>query len=397
MNLHEYQAKQLLAQAGLPVSLGIVCTTPQQALAATDQLGGDQWVVKCQVHAGGRGKVGGVKLLRSRQAVGDFAQQWLGQRLVTNQTDEQGQLVSQILVDHTLDIEQELYLGAVVDRNTHRITFMASTAGGVDIEEVAQQTPHLIHQVSIDPLTGPQPFQGRQLAFQLGLTASLVHPFSRLFMELAKLFISHDLALIEINPLVITPQGQLHCLDAKLVVEDNALFRQPELRQLRDVTQADAREAEAAEWELNYVALTGNVGCMVNGAGLAMATMDMVQLHGGLPANFLDVGGSATQERVVHAFKLILSDPNIEAVLVNIFGGIVRCDLIADGIIAAVAEVGAEVPVVVRLQGNNSLVGAAKLAESGLNIIAQNNLDQAAAQVVAAAKSRPTKRQACLS
>lgn len=395
MNLHEYQAKQLLAQAKLPVSLGIVCSTPEQAMVAVDQLGGDQWVTKCQVHAGGRGKGGGVKLLQSRQAVGDFAQQWLGKRLITPQTDEQGQLVQQILVDKSIDIIQELYLGAVIDRQRECITFMASTAGGMEIEEVAHQTPHLIHYVSIDPLTGPQPFQGRLLAFQLGLASSLIRPFTQLFIGLAQLFIDRDLSLIEINPLVITPEGQLHCLDSKLVVEDNALFRQPELRLLQDRSQEDFREAEAAEWELNYVALNGNIGCMVNGAGLAMATMDMVQLHGGMPANFLDVGGGATKERVVHAFKLILSDPNVEAVLVNIFGGIVRCDLIAEGIIAAVAEVGVRVPVVVRLQGNNAPLGAAKLAESGLNIIAENDLDSAAAQVVSAAGN--TKGQACLS
>lgn len=399
MNLHEYQAKKLFAQYNLPVSQGVVCSTTQQAMEAVDQLGGEQWVVKCQVHAGGRGKAGGVKLLHSRAAVGTFAQQWLGQNLVTYQTDTLGQAVSKILVESNIEIERELYLAAVIDRGAQCITFMASTEGGVEIEQVAHHTPELIHRAVIDTIIGPQPFQGRQLAFKLGLEGKLVHQFSTLFMGLAQLFVERDLALLEVNPLVITKQGDLHCLDAKVVVDSNALFRQPEISKLQDLSQEDAREVEAAHWQLNYVALSGDIGCMVNGAGLAMATMDMVQLYGGKPANFLDVGGSATVERVVAAFKLILSDLTVKAVLVNIFGGIVRCDLIADGIIAAVSDIGVNVPVVVRLQGNNVILGAKKLAESGLNIMATNELRQAAQHVVSAAKGTITttmKSTACL-
>ncbi|MGD9662175.1 MAG: ADP-forming succinate--CoA ligase subunit beta [Porticoccaceae bacterium] len=385
MNLHEYQGKQLFAQYGLPVSKGIACDTPKEVEAAVKEIGGNKWVVKAQVHAGGRGKAGGVKLVDSAQEAAEFAQKWLGNRLVTYQTDENGQPVSKILVEDCTDIADELYLGAVVDRGTRRVVFMASTEGGVEIEKVAEETPEKILKAIIDPLTGPQPYQGRELAFQLGLKGEQIKQFTKIFMGLAQLFLDKDLALIEINPLVIKTDGNLHCLDAKIGVDGNAVFRHADLHEMNDHSQEDPREAEAAKWELNYVALDGNIGCMVNGAGLAMGTMDIVALHGGFPANFLDVGGGATKERVAHAFKLILSDEKVKAVLVNIFGGIVRCDMIAEGIIGAVKEVGVNVPVVVRLEGTNAELGKKVLSESGLDIIAAESLTDAAQQAVKAA------------
>jgi len=386
MNLHEYQGKQLFAEYGLPVSEGFACDTPEEAVQAADKIGGDKWVVKAQVHAGGRGKAGGVKLVSSKDEIKDFAENWLGKNLVTYQTDENGQPVAKILVESCTDIADELYLGAVVDRSSRRIVFMASTEGGVEIEKVAHETPEKILKAEIDPLVGAQPYQGRDLAFKLGLNATQVKQFVNIFLGLAKIFEDCDLALMEINPLVITDEGNLHCLDAKLVVDSNAMYRQPKLKAMHDPSQEDEREAHAAKFELNYVALDGNIGCMVNGAGLAMGTMDIVKLHGGAPANFLDVGGGATKERVSEAFKIILSDDSVKAVLVNIFGGIVRCDLIAEGIIGAVEEVGVEVPVVVRLEGNNADLGSKLLAESGLNIIAANSLREAADAVVKAAE-----------
>lgn len=385
MNLHEYQGKQLFAEYGLPVSTGFAVDTPEDAAAAADKIGGDMWVVKAQVHAGGRGKAGGVKLVKTKSEIEEFAKQWLGKRLVTYQTDESGQPVSKILVETCTDIAEELYLGAVVDRSSRRIVFMASTEGGVEIEKVAEETPEKILRATIDPLVGPQPYQGRELAFKLGLSGDQIKQFVKIFMGLAQMFVDKDLALIEINPLVITEQGNLHCLDAKIGVDSNALYRQPALREMHDPSQEDEREAHAAKWELNYVALDGNIGCMVNGAGLAMGTMDIVALHGGFPANFLDVGGGATKERVSEAFKIILSDDKVKAVLINIFGGIVRCDLIAEGVIGAVEEIGVEVPVVVRLEGNNAELGRKVLAESGLNIIAASSLTDAAQQAVKAA------------
>ncbi|MDG1694110.1 MAG: ADP-forming succinate--CoA ligase subunit beta [Porticoccaceae bacterium] len=388
MNLHEYQGKQLFAEYGLPVSKGIAAATAAEAVAAADKIGGDNWVVKAQVHAGGRGKAGGVKLVSSKSEIEDFANQWLGKNLVTYQTDANGQPVTKILVETCTDIDQELYLGAVVDRSTRRIVFMASTEGGVEIEKVAEETPEKILKAIVDPMTGAQPYQGRELAFKLGLKGVQVKQFVQIFLGLAKLFEERDLALLEINPLVITDEGNLHCLDAKLVIDSNAMYRQPALKEMHDPSQEDAREAHAASWDLNYVALDGSIGCMVNGAGLAMGTMDIVQLHGGSPANFLDVGGGATKERVVEAFKIILSDENVKAVLINIFGGIVRCDLIADGVIGAVEEVGVTIPVVVRLEGNNAELGAKKLAESGLSIIAATSLTDAAQQAVAAVEAK---------
>ncbi|MBM7423756.1 ADP-forming succinate--CoA ligase subunit beta [Spongiibacter marinus] len=388
MNLHEYQGKQLFAEYGLPVSKGCACDTPEEAAAAAEKIGGDKWVVKAQVHAGGRGKAGGVKLVSSTDEIKAFAEQWLGKNLVTYQTDENGQPVSKILVESCTDIDQELYLGAVLDRGTRRIVFMASTEGGVEIEKVAEETPEKILKAIIDPLTGAQPYQGRELAFQLGLNPTQVKQFVNIFLGLAKLFQEKDLALLEINPLVITTEGNLHCLDAKVVIDGNAVYRHKDLQAMHDPSQEDEREARAAEWDLNYVALTGNIGCMVNGAGLAMGTMDIVSLHGGFPANFLDVGGGATKERVTEAFKIILEDSNVKAVLVNIFGGIVRCDLIAEGIIGAVKEVGVSVPVVVRLEGNNADLGSKLLSESGLDIIAATSLTDAAQQAVKAAEGK---------
>ncbi|EKF74823.1 succinyl-CoA synthetase subunit beta [Alcanivorax hongdengensis A-11-3] len=385
MNLHEYQSKQLFADYGLPVSQGFACDTPEEVAAKAKEIGGDKWVVKAQVHAGGRGKAGGVKLVDSPEQAAEFAKQWLGKRLVTFQTDEHGQPVSKILVETCTDIAQELYLSAVLDRTTRRVVFMASTEGGVEIEKVAEETPEKILKALVDPLVGAQPYQAREIAFQLGLEGKQVNQFAKIFVGLAKLFEDKDLSLIEVNPLVITEQGDLHCLDAKINVDGSALYRHADIKALEDPSQEDERERRAAEWDLNYVALDGNIGCMVNGAGLAMGTMDLVKLKGGAPANFLDVGGGATKERVTEAFKIILSDDQVKAVLVNIFGGIVRCDLIADGIIGAVEEVGVTVPVVVRLEGNNAELGAQKLAESGMNIIAAESFEDAAEQVVKAA------------
>jgi succinyl-CoA synthetase beta subunit len=391
MNLHEYQGKQLFAQYGLPVSKGIAAKTVEEAVAAADKIEGDKWVVKAQVHAGGRGKAGGVKLVTTKEEIKEFAERWLGKNLVTYQTDANGQPVSRILVETCTDIDQELYLGAVVDRASRRVVFMASTEGGVEIETVANETPEKILKAEIDPLVGAQPYQARDLAFQLGLEGKQINQFVKIFLGLAKLFVDKDLALLEINPLVITSEGDLHCLDAKIGIDSNAVYRHKDLQEMHDPSQEDEREAHAAKWELNYVALDGNIGCMVNGAGLAMGTMDIVQLHGGKPANFLDVGGGATKERVIEAFKIILSDENVEAVLINIFGGIVRCDLIAEGVIGAIEEVGVKVPVIVRLEGNNAELGIKVLADSGLNIIAATSLTDAAEQSVKAAANKGAK------
>ncbi|HET8816746.1 MAG TPA: ADP-forming succinate--CoA ligase subunit beta [Pseudidiomarina sp.] len=385
MNLHEYQAKQLFREFGLPVSEGYAVDTAEEAVEAAKKIGGERWVVKTQVHAGGRGKAGGVKLVSSLDDVRAFANNWIGKNLVTYQTDANGQPVAKILVESLTDIGSELYLGAVVDRATRKIVFMASTEGGVEIEKVAEETPEKILKAIIDPTVGAQPYQGRELGFKLGLNADQVKQFTKIFLGLAKMFEQYDFALLEINPLVVTEQGDLHCLDGKINIDSNALYRQPKIREMHDPSQEDEREAQAAKWELNYVALDGNIGCMVNGAGLAMGTMDIVKLAGGQPANFLDVGGGATKERVTEAFKIILSDKAVKAVLVNIFGGIVRCDMIAEGIMGAVEEVGVKVPVVVRLEGNNAELGRQKLAESGLNIIAAESLSDAADKVVAAA------------
>ena len=385
MNLHEYQAKGLFANYGLPVSEGYAVDTADEAVAAAQKIGGDRWVVKVQVHAGGRGKAGGVKLADSLDDIRAFADQWIGKNLVTIQTDENGQPVSKIYVESCTDIDRELYLSAVIDRGSRRVVFMASTEGGVEIEQVAEETPEKILRAIIDPAVGAQPYQGRELAFKLGLEGQQIRQFTNLFMGLSKLFQECDCSLLEINPLVVTSDGDVHCLDAKINIDGNALYRQPAIAEMNDPSQEDEREAQAAAYSLNYVALEGNIGCMVNGAGLAMGTMDLVKLHGGNPANFLDVGGGATKEAVAEAFKIILSDSAVQAVLINIFGGIVSCATIAEGIIGAVQEVGVEVPVVVRFEGNNSALGRQTLADSGLNIIPGDSLVDAVEKAVAAA------------
>lgn len=388
MNLHEYQAKQLLAHYGLPVSKGQVAASADEAAHIVGGMASSRAVVKAQVHAGGRGKAGGVKLVSSKEEAADMARALLGKRLVTYQTTAEGQPVHQLLIEEPCDIARELYLGAVIDRSSRRVVFMASTEGGVDIEKVAEHTPEKILTITVDPLVGVQPYQGRQLAFQLGLQGTQIKQFVHILVAFGKLFEESDLSLLEINPLVVTKSGDLLCLDAKINIDDNALYRQSALRLMRDASQEDERENRARDWELNYISLEGDIGCMVNGAGLAMATMDMIKLHGGSPANFLDVGGGATKERVAEAFKIILSDNQVKAILINIFGGIVRCDLIAQGIIDAVAEIGTSLPVVVRLEGNNAEIGATLLRESGLNITAASNFTDAAQKVVRAATGK---------
>jgi succinyl-CoA synthetase beta subunit len=385
MNLHEYQSKQLFAKYGLPVSEGVPAITVNEAREAAQSLGGERWMVKAQVHAGGRGKAGGVVLVDSLDAVEAEAERLLGSRLVTKQTGEPGLPINTLLIESPTDIERELYLSALVDRAERKILFMASSAGGMNIEEVAEETPEQIHTIHIDPAAGLQGYQCRKLAFALNLEGAQIKQFHKLMTGLCKLFTACDASLVEINPLVVTKQGDLLALDAKINLDDNAFYRQPELIAMRDVSQEDEREAKAKEHDLNYITLDGNIGCMVNGAGLAMATMDLVQLKGGSPANFLDVGGGTTAERVAEAFKLILSDSKVKAVLVNIFGGIVRCDLIADGIIQAVKEVDIKVPVVVRLEGTNAPQGLEKLASSGLAIETAADLAEGAEKVVAAA------------
>jgi succinyl-CoA synthetase beta subunit len=387
MNLHEYQAKKLLAQYGIPVSQGEVATTVAEAVAIAERMKTAKYVVKAQVHAGGRGKAGGVKVVSTKEEVADITRSLLGTQLVTYQTTAEGQPVNQVLVEEPCDIDKELYLGAVIDRSKRRVVFMASTEGGVEIEKVAEKSPEKIVTIVMDPMVGVMPYQGRDLAFDLGLNETQVKQFVSMLVSFGKMVVECDLSMLEINPLVITKQGNLLCLDAKIGVDDNALYRQPMLREMRDPSQEDERENRARDWELNYIALDGDVGCMVNGAGLAMATMDMIKLHGGNPANFLDVGGGATKERVSEAFKIILSDKNVKAILINIFGGIVRGDLIAEGIIGAVAEIGTKLPVVVRLEGNNAELGTKLLRDSGLNIIASTSFTDAAKKVVEAAKS----------
>ena len=386
MNLHEYQGKELFAKFGLPVSKNKVITSADDVVNACRDIGGNKWVVKAQVHAGGRGKAGGVKLVSSPEEGIEFANHWLGKRLITYQTDSNGQLVNSILVEECTDIAKELYLSAVIDRGSQRIVFIGSSEGGVNIEEVAENTPEKIIYEPIDPLTGPMGFQSRKISKVLGLDGEQSKQFAKMLPQLTDLFITHDLSLLEINPLVITQGGKLHCLDAKINIDSNAIYRQPEIQAMHDPSQEDPRESEAALNDLSYVSLDGNIGCMVNGAGLAMGTMDTIKYFGGSPANFLDVGGTATQERVSKAFKLILADPEVKVVLVNIFGGIVRCDLIAEGILAAIEEVGVSIPVVVRLEGNNSDIGSNILAESSAEIVSLNSLEDAAKKAVELSK-----------
>jgi len=385
MNLHEYQAKSLFSLYQIPVPNGGIISQRDEVDPLLQQLGGERWVVKAQVHAGGRGKAGGVRLVHGREELDQAVNDLLGQRLITHQSAADGLPINQLLIEGVLPIKQELYLGALVDRAKQRIVFMASPAGGMDIEQVAVEHPDNIFTLHVDPVTGVMPFQCRQLIFKLKLPNALMKPFSEMINALYRLFVDKDLSLVEINPLVITEDDRLIALDAKINVDDNALYRQKQLAELRDVSQEDAREAEAKEFELNYISLEGNIGCMVNGAGLAMATMDLIKLHGGDPANFLDVGGGITVDRVVEAFKLVVSSSDVKAILVNIFGGIVRCDLIADGIIQAIKQVDVSIPVVVRLEGTNVEQGRKMLEDSGLSVINADGLTDAARKVIKAA------------
>ena len=386
MNLHEYQAKQLFREFNIAVSDGVATSSSQEAEEAALSLGGSKWVVKAQVHAGGRGKAGGVEVADDVEQIRAFADKWLGKNLVTFQTDEKGQPVNQILVETCTSIANELYLGAVIDRASQRLVVMASTEGGVNIEEVAENTPQKIFKIEIDPIKGTNSSDADKLSTLLGLDEKQSSQFRNIYEGIVRLFLEKDLALLEVNPLVVTEAGDLLCLDAKINVDSNALYRQEALTLMRDASQEDEREAKAAEWDLSYVALDGNIGCMVNGAGLAMGTMDIIKLHGGEPANFLDVGGTADSERVSEAFKIILSDENVNTVLINIFGGIVRCDVIANGIVEALTVMGVSVPVVVRLEGNNAEVGLKTLDECDLNIIPASNLEEAADLAVKASR-----------
>lgn len=386
MNIHEYQAKALLRERGIPVPNGGVAYTAEEAVKAAEGLTPGVYVVKAQIHAGGRGKGGGVKVVKTLDEVRDTAEQMLGMQLVTHQTGPEGKEVMRVYIEEGCDIARELYLGLLVDRATSRITIMASTEGGMDIEEVAENTPEKILKVSIDPATGIQPFHCRDLAFGLGLEGDQIKKATKVIMAMYNAFVELDASIVEINPLVVTGDGDIMPLDAKMNFDENALYRHPDIEELRDESEEDPAEMKAKDLELNYVKLSGNIGCMVNGAGLAMSTMDIIQLYGGSPANFLDVGGGATKERVTEAFKLILSDPNVEGILVNIFGGIMRCDVIADGVVAATREMGLTMPLVVRLAGTNVEKGKEILQQSGLNIIAADNLADAAQKVVHAVR-----------
>jgi succinyl-CoA synthetase beta subunit len=386
MNVHEYQAKEIFARFGVPAGEGQVARSADEAVEAAKSLGGEKWVVKAQVHAGGRGKAGGVKICDSVDEVKQAAADMIGSELKTKQTGDVGLPINSVYVEKPADIESELYLSVLVDRATRKVTFIASPEGGMDIEEVAESTPEKITQVAIHPAAGFQAYQGRQLGFFLGLDKKQVGEFVKVMKGLYEMFVETDASLVEINPLVTTKQGGLVALDGKLNFDDNALFRHKEFADMRDLTQENEREAQAAEHDLNYIQLDGNIGCMVNGAGLAMGTMDLVKLHGGEPANFLDVGGGATTERVTEAFKLITAGEGVKAILVNIFGGIVRCDLIAEGIITAAKDVGISVPVVVRLEGTNAEAGRKLLDESDFDLIAAQDLTDAAKKVVAEAQ-----------
>jgi succinyl-CoA synthetase beta subunit len=386
MNLHEYQAKQVLRDYGVATPRGVTLTEAGQAAAAIAELGGVAWVVKAQIHAGGRGKAGGVRLAKSPAAVQEAVEALLGKKLVTYQNAPDGQIAATLLLEETLNIARELYLSLTVDRESESIVVVASGSGGMEIEEIARTAPEKILRETCDPVWGLRDFQCRNLAFGLGLEGGQISEFVKLAKGLYRLFMENDLSMVEINPLIVTGDGHLVALDCKIGVDDNALYRQKTLAQLHDTTQIDAKEVAAHAYDLNYIALSGNIGCMVNGAGLAMATMDLIKLHGGQPANFLDVGGGATAETVAKAFQIILSDSNVQAILVNIFGGIMRCDIIAEGIITAVREVGVKVPVIVRLEGTNVELGQKMLAESGLAIISANDLTDAAKRAVAAVK-----------
>ena len=382
MNLHEYQGKLLFAKYNLPVSKGEIIFNSNDAIEACNKIGGSKWVVKAQVHAGGRGKAGGVELIESTDQAVKFSKKWLGKRLVTYQTDKKGQLVNSILIEECTEIAKELYLSAVIDRDSQQIVFIGSSEGGVNIEDVAQNSPEKIIYKGIDANNSSLEDDAISIAKVLKLNDDQTNQFIPMIQNLFQLFIEKDLSLLEINPLVITEQGNLHCLDAKINIDSNALYRQPDVQEMHDETQEDPQEAEAAKSDLSYVSLDGNIGCMVNGAGLAMGTMDTIKFYGGSPANFLDVGGTATQDRVTKAFKIILKDPKVKVVLVNIFGGIVRCDLIAEGVVGAIKEVNVDIPVVVRLEGNNAVLGAKILSDADIEIQSINNLKDAAKKAV---------------
>ena len=386
MNIHEYQAKQVLGAYQVPVPRGHVAFTPDEAVKAAEELGGPVWVVKAQIHAGGRGKGGGVKVVKSLEEVREEATRMLGMTLITHQTGPEGREVGRIYVEDGSDIARELYLSALVDRATSRISFIASTEGGMDIEEVAAQTPEKILTIDVDPAGGVSGHHGRQIAFALGLEGDQVKQATALIANLYRAFVEKDMSLLEINPLVVTGSGDLICLDAKVNFDSNALYRHDDIMDLRDLAEEDPAEVKASEFDLNYIKLDGTIGCMVNGAGLAMATMDIIKLYGAEPANFLDVGGGATKEKVTEAFKIIMSDDNVEGILVNIFGGIMRCDVIAEGVVAAARETRLAVPLVVRLAGTNVELGQKILSESGLTIIPADDLDDAAEKIVAAVK-----------
>lgn len=396
MNIHEYQAKALLKSFGAPVADGAAATTPAEAEAAAKMLPGPLWVVKAQIHAGGRGKgkfkeadageKGGVRLAKSVAEVREFASQMLGNTLVTKQTGPAGKQVNRLYIEDGADIARELYLSVLVDRATSRVAFVCSTEGGMDIEAVAEETPEKIHTIHVDPAAGYSPYVGRKVAAALELEGGQVKQCVKLMGQIYKAFTEKDMSLLEINPLIVTDEGKLHVLDAKVGFDNNALYRHPDIVELRDLTEEDPKEIEASKYDLSYVALDGTIGCMVNGAGLAMSTMDIIKLYGAEPANFLDVGGGATTEKVTAAFKIITADPNVEGILVNIFGGIMKCDVIAEGVIAAVKEVGLKVPLVVRLEGTNVEKGKTIISESGLDVIPADDLDDAAKKIVAAVK-----------
>ncbi|MDQ1900019.1 ADP-forming succinate--CoA ligase subunit beta [Paracoccus sp. WLY502] len=396
MNIHEYQAKALLRQYGAPVSDGRIVMKADEAKTCASEMDGPLWVVKAQIHAGGRGKgsfkeaeageKGGVRLAKSVEEAEELTRQMLGRTLVTHQTGPAGKQVNRIYIEDGSDIARELYLALLVDRGTSRVSFVASTEGGMDIEEVAAHTPEKIVSFSVDPASGLSDFHGRRVAFALGLTGNQVKQCVALVKNLYRMFIEKDMEMLEINPLIVTPEGNIKCLDAKMGFDNNALYRQPDIMALRDETEEDPKELAASKFDLNYIALDGEIGCMVNGAGLAMATMDIIKLYGAEPANFLDVGGGATKEKVTEAFKIITSDPNVKGILVNIFGGIMRCDIIAEGIIAAVKEVGLQVPLVVRLEGTNVDLGKQIIRDSGLNVIPADDLSDAAEKIVKAVK-----------
>jgi succinyl-CoA synthetase beta subunit len=386
MNIHEYQAKAVLAKFGVPVAHGLPAFTPEEAVKAAKELGGPVWVVKAQIHAGGRGKAGGVKVVKSIEDVEREAKRLLGATLVTHQTGPKGKQVNRIYIEEGSAIEKEFYLSMLVDRESARVAIVASTEGGMDIEKVAHDTPEKIVTITVDPVANICPHHVRRLSKALGLDADLQKQMSPMLTNLYKAFVGSDMSLLEINPLVITKDKKLLCLDAKVGFDDNALFRHPDIAALRDETEEDAKEIEASKYDLNYVALDGEIGCMVNGAGLAMATMDIIKLYGLAPANFLDVGGSATTEKVTAAFKIITSDPNVKGILVNIFGGIMKCDIIAEGVVTAVKEVGLQVPLVVRLEGTNVEKGKEIIAKSNLNVVSADDLDDAAQKIVNAVK-----------